>query len=302
MCLVSFSRTENYKSLEKIRKFKGDPLWVYLSILDQCSLECSYCYNSSRARKGRVLKKEAFEKILESSKNLGISQITISGGEPLEHPDYIYFLKRCVEEGMQTHLATNGTLLSDSEIEKLIKTGISQIQFNWQAVLFNDSRFSEFVARLQAHGIQIVTNTTLNQTNWENLENLIERASELKVDRIRFWDCTGKGKPDLPDKNIGKLFQRAEELCTRKGYTHSLSYDPDYKAHVHVPCLQLQGLFLYVDPSGDILFCGAMDEKIRISSIYENRDQIIQAVKTMNQKISSQHGFCCMAREKGSRR
>ena len=84
----------------------------YLEITSKCNLHCRHCYNSSSSENTAHLSRETISTCLEYFSNNNVLDLTISGGEPLLHPDIVNILQDAHERGFRTLLATNGTLLS----------------------------------------------------------------------------------------------------------------------------------------------------------------------------------------------
>ncbi len=61
---------------------------------------------------------------------LGTSIITISGGEPLLHPDLDEIIRAVRSQGMITGLITNGYLLTADRIERLNRAGLDHMQIS----------------------------------------------------------------------------------------------------------------------------------------------------------------------------
>jgi MoaA/NifB/PqqE/SkfB family radical SAM enzyme len=61
---------------------------------------------------------------------LGTAAITISGGEPLLHPDLDDIIRRIREYGILATLITNGYLLTSARIKKLNRAGLNYLQIS----------------------------------------------------------------------------------------------------------------------------------------------------------------------------
>lgn len=79
-------------------------------------------------KKNKILDSNLFYKILEESRKLNIIHITISGGEPLLHKDFIPFLRKCRELDLSVNVLSNLTLLNDKIIEEMKENPLLSIQ------------------------------------------------------------------------------------------------------------------------------------------------------------------------------
>jgi MoaA/NifB/PqqE/SkfB family radical SAM enzyme len=91
------------------------PPIMILSVTDRCNLECSGCYARHQFRRGEgEITEERLFRIMEEARELGISIVPITGGEPLMRRD----LLACTREFPETLflLFTNGLLVDKGAI------------------------------------------------------------------------------------------------------------------------------------------------------------------------------------------
>ena len=75
-----------------------------------CNMKCVYCDTPSEAIPEEITLRSAIDKILYSNKSR-VRTISLTGGEPLLHSDYLKALiPNLREKGYRIHLDTNGTL------------------------------------------------------------------------------------------------------------------------------------------------------------------------------------------------
>lgn len=100
---------------------------VHIQIVNECNERCVHCY-IPHDKKNKILDSNLFYKILEESRKLNIIHITISGGEPLLHKDFIPFLRKCRELDLSVNVLSNLTLLNDKIIEEMKENPLLSIQ------------------------------------------------------------------------------------------------------------------------------------------------------------------------------
>ena len=77
--------------------------------LHGCNLNCSYC-DSRYACEGNDYKEMAIEEIMTEVRELGHTFITLTGGEPLIHPDVSYLIGALKSEKYKVNIETNGAV------------------------------------------------------------------------------------------------------------------------------------------------------------------------------------------------
>src|SRR2546422_10575219 len=70
------------------------------------------------------------KKRLDALADMGTSIITISGGEPLMHPDLDEVIRHMRRRGMIAGLITNGFYLNKERIEGLNEAGLEHLQIS----------------------------------------------------------------------------------------------------------------------------------------------------------------------------
>jgi len=94
----------------------------------RCNLSCAYCNEYDDVSKPVPLD-EMFRRI-DHLARLGTSIVTISGGEPLLHPDLDQIIGRIRHHGRMAGMITNGYLLMPERIQRLNKAGLDHLQIS----------------------------------------------------------------------------------------------------------------------------------------------------------------------------
>src|SRR5215831_4526593 len=104
------------------------PLLAHLIPIRRCNLACKYCNEYDDFSKP-VPTAEMFRRI-DKLGALGTSVVTISGGEPLLHPELDEIIRRIRLNGMIAGLITNGYLLVAERIQRLNRAGLEWLQIS----------------------------------------------------------------------------------------------------------------------------------------------------------------------------
>src|SRR5262249_26110235 len=101
---------------------------VHIIPMRRCNLACTYC-NEFDDFSAPVPLEEMFRRI-DRLAALGASVITISGGEPLMHPELDDVIRRIRSHGMIAGLITNGYLLVPERVRRLNRAGLEYLQIS----------------------------------------------------------------------------------------------------------------------------------------------------------------------------
>src|SRR5206468_829073 len=112
------------------------PLLAHIIPIRRCNLACEYCNEYDDFSKP-VPTETMFERV-DKLAQLGTSVITISGGEPLLHPELDLIIARIRKRGMIAGLITNGYLLVADRIERLNRAGLEWLQISIDNVTPDD--------------------------------------------------------------------------------------------------------------------------------------------------------------------
>lgn len=104
------------------------PLLAHIIPIRRCNLACEYCNEYDDFSKP-VPCETMFQRV-DKLADLGTSVITISGGEPLLHPDLDRIIRRIRKHGMVAGLITNGYLLVAERIAGLNRAGLEWLQIS----------------------------------------------------------------------------------------------------------------------------------------------------------------------------
>jgi MoaA/NifB/PqqE/SkfB family radical SAM enzyme len=109
------------------------PYMAHIVPMRRCNLACTYC-NEFDDFSDPVPLDEMFRRI-DHLGRLGTSVITISGGEPLLHPNLDDIIARIRKTGAIAGMITNGYLLMPDRIQRLNKAGLDHMQISIDNVM-----------------------------------------------------------------------------------------------------------------------------------------------------------------------
>ena len=304
MCLVSFSKEKSYSSKQKVDKFDGLPKWGYIDITSKCSHGCAWCYGGFNEDLNSEMSLNEFRTVLSKLKVMGLHQITITGGEPTEHPQFLEFVAEATKDFM-VHVCSHGDWTQDWA-KDLAKLGVSQIQFNYQGSKRHDnvhqvlgSYLKQVTAIKQSikAGVETVGTVTVGAYNLKDIDGIFKEMSDLGVSRLRVWEATGKGNKWRKDKEAKEIFDICKNSASALGFNFVQSYDPDIVGDVNAHCPAQMQMFMYINSDSELIFCPATDQLLDkpIASFKEDTYQAIQ--NKYSAFMNSLSAGTCLARE-----
>lgn len=138
----------SYQFAKKEPILKYRPLWLLIYVTDLCNLRCKMCphhtpgdasdFNFMKQTKGTMIP-GVFENILDKYPESTL--VMFAGvGEPLVNPNFVKLAETAAERKKIINLVTNGVLLDEEKIKKIISTG----RFNQVSVSLNAANAEDY--------------------------------------------------------------------------------------------------------------------------------------------------------------
>jgi MoaA/NifB/PqqE/SkfB family radical SAM enzyme len=121
-------RFRQARMLARAFKFPHQPVNAHLIATRRCNLACAYCNEFDKVSPPVSL--EELIRRVDCLGTLGTGVVTISGGEPMLHPDLDRVIARIRARGMIATVITNGYLLTRGRIERLNAAGLDHLQIS----------------------------------------------------------------------------------------------------------------------------------------------------------------------------
>lgn len=126
-------RLREWRMIAKGLVSRKHPVDAHIIPTRRCNLSCTYCNEFDDFSKP-VPTAEMLHRI-DRLAALGTSIVTISGGEPLLHPELDRIIRRVRRHGILAGLITNGYLLTQERIQRLNRAGLDHLQISIDNVL-----------------------------------------------------------------------------------------------------------------------------------------------------------------------
>lgn len=200
---------------------KQHPILAQIIPIRRCNLACSYCNEYDSFSKPVPI--EEMLRRIDRLGELGTTIITLSGGEPLLHPQCDDIVRRIRAVGAMATLITNGYLLTPDRIRALNAAGLDYLQISIDNVQPDDAskkslkvldRKLEWLA--EHAGFAVTVNTVLGADvrNPEDALTIARRARALGFNSTVgiLHDGTGQTRP-LPPAQI-QIYNQIRKLET----------------------------------------------------------------------------------------
>jgi MoaA/NifB/PqqE/SkfB family radical SAM enzyme len=126
-------RIRQSRMVARAIKSKHHPILAHIIPMRRCNLSCAYCNEYDKVS-DPVPTAEMLHRI-ELLAKLGTGIITISGGEPLLHPDLDEIIRAIRSHGAIATIITNGYLLTPERIQRLNRAGLEHLQISIDNVM-----------------------------------------------------------------------------------------------------------------------------------------------------------------------
>jgi MoaA/NifB/PqqE/SkfB family radical SAM enzyme len=104
------------------------PILAHIIPMRRCNLSCAYCNEYDRV--SAPVPTEEMLRRIDLLARLGTQIITISGGEPLLHPELDEIIRAIRSHGVIATIITNGYLLTPERIERLNRAELDHLQIS----------------------------------------------------------------------------------------------------------------------------------------------------------------------------
>jgi AdoMet-dependent heme synthase len=268
-----------------------------ISITDRCNLNCEHCV--ANANKNRLLDTEltleeltrVFKHISGEINPYGLDvekKVFISGGEPLVRRDLCDTALACANEGLSTHICTNGLKITSNLLDKLRGTNIAFSvsldgdKYNHELVRGSET-FEPTIQKIkEIHnaGFDLFLNTFLHEGNIGDMEYLLNFGVETGVLGINFIRAIPRGRgKDMKFKRVPDkiLFKRLYDFMKKDKRFYSILENENtfpilatsaIAGVKSLNCGLSRGNYFFLDSIGNVYPCpGTRHEEFLVGNI-----------------------------------
>lgn len=164
------------------------PLNLTLELTPVCNFKCVMCYVRRSPKGVNLLSGESWLEIARQAKEMGALNVTITGGEPLLHPEFWEIYRELNQMGFLITLLSNGSLIDEGVMEKFRQFGLP---YSVKLTLYGTSdetylrtcgcadgfqRVKKAVELLQGAGVPVNMTATIVRENAADLQEIYQFA------------------------------------------------------------------------------------------------------------------------------
>jgi PqqA peptide cyclase len=253
------------------------PFALTAELTHRCPLHCVYCSNPVELHDPRAeLATEEWLRVLREARGMGVVQLHLTGGEPLERHDLEELLSSASDLGFYINLITSGVGLYQEKARALAEKGLASVQLSLQAATPKLSDLiggrKSYQEKLEAAravreaNLPLTINVVLHRNNLDELEEIIDLcvswgAERLELANTQYYHWALMNRELLMPTR--EQLSRAEAIYRRKrdelkDQVELIWVLVDYYEPYPKPCMGGWGrIQLTVTPNGTVLPCAA---------------------------------------------
>ncbi len=250
-------------------------LRILVHITNQCNYNCGYCYVDKTTCS---LKPEEWLNLLHQAHRMGVKRIGILGGEPLCEPELLERLLIEIKKfKMGTYIYTNGSLLSESWIDKL-KSYDPVIIFKYDIdnqvyqKLTRQKKYSladieQRIKLCAQKGLRVMTATALLRDNYLKVREIFDNS--LRVGALptfeRYLPVKGEEANALLEISDQEYSWSMQEL--RECYNSFFKKIGSVAARIFGRSCSCYGSLLSISPAGETLPCPYLPDTVSLGNV-----------------------------------
>lgn len=169
------------EQMEELLKKKQTLTCIKFELINACNLKCIHCYVADRSMqlKTEYLNFEDICCVLEQVKEMGTTNIILTGGEPLLHPDFKNIVHIIKNMNFILTLFTNATLINPQNISCIEKCDLVEItrygcsEETYETTTNTQGSYAKYLSALKLlkeHKVRFVERAMLLKTNEIDIE------------------------------------------------------------------------------------------------------------------------------------
>ncbi len=204
------------------------PLLVQMVVTRRCQLTCGYCNEYDDY--SPPVDTDLLLRQIDHVADLGTLVVTLTGGEPLLHPELDTIIRRVVDHGMVCTSISNAYALTQKWIERLNESRLTLVQISVDNIEPNDvsqkswSKIKKKLELLKKHAdFKVNVNAVLGSCTAEQTRTLVSEIHELGFFMTvgLLHDHQGQIDPGLIGDALPEFYEEMKALCRKSVFHHA---------------------------------------------------------------------------------
>jgi radical SAM protein with 4Fe4S-binding SPASM domain len=174
--------------LDKVPRYPYHMVW---HVTNLCNVNCIHCSSNSKFKLPGELSHDEGINLLSQLHDVGVLDLSLSGGEPLLRDDIFEVIRHARKMNMNVGLGSSGSTITEENIVEMKKAGISRVQISLDGLPNTHDKFRGFVGMydmainaikmLVSYKIPTKVCFTASKLNYMDMEKIIETISKMGV-------------------------------------------------------------------------------------------------------------------------
>jgi radical SAM protein with 4Fe4S-binding SPASM domain len=265
---------------------------ISIELTDRCNLLCKHCSTEASPDKNTFISYDSFERLLYSGKELGADCLSLSGGEPLLHPEIEKMVKKASDLNYNINIYTSGVMKNNNVISEkrllFLKKNVDTLIFS---VFSDENNLHDYITGIKGsfnttinsieatleHNINTEIHTVPMSVNYKKIPQIIELANNLGINQVSLLRLVPQGRctenknlimDNLEVEELKSMVKRLEnnkkDIIIRKGAPYKCLFIEEADN-----CSAAEDKIL-ISPNGDVHPCEAFKSDQAVSNINQH--------------------------------
>lgn len=237
------------------------PAYACFDLTSKCNLKCKHCvFVPSNSKE---LTTEEVKQKLDWLNDNNFFSVQFAGGEPLMRPDFKDILQYAAQKKYTISIATNGTMITDSLIDLMIKCNVRLIQLSVDGIAHENDLLrgkgtfdiiDKSLEKLLNANLTTAIATMVTQKNQNHIEKFLEYLRGKNIAYLRLQKIINKHiQDDVSLLTFLNTYERIKKYAQQNKININITL-PCYIAE-SIPAQSCQELFLNIMPDGHFQDC-----------------------------------------------
>jgi len=208
---------------------------VHIEITSRCNEKCIHCYIPGDNRNIEI-ELHTFEDVVRQCRKMNVLHLTISGGEPMLHKNFIEFLRICREYEFSVNILSNLTLLTDeilTEMKSNYLLGVQVSLYSMDPGIHDEITgvkgsfeiTKSAILKLIKHDVPLQIACPIMKNNKGCYQDVVDWSKKLKVNAGSDYVILAKYNHSTENLYCRLSIEEVEEVIRERDYKDSKYLD-----------------------------------------------------------------------------